>query len=305
MRSSRCLTFLPAGLALVLSLGCGGSSQPNPPAQSDFALSVAPQSVFVPIGVGNGGMQVSVQAINNYNQSVSVSFSGLPDGISVSPGLPVSVSPGSKQTVTLTAPAGVSPSLGTITVTGTSGTLTHTASFSLSVASPSYAYLATGNPGNPPYNLVGITADANTGSIATIPGTPIALAKTPADYVVASESGGAFLYVLVPIDSQTMSLISYSVNATTGALVPLQTINYPPNTGQSQLVLHPAGTYLYVLQANCLQAYSIDPNTGNLTDASCTAGAGGPTTTFVVPAPGTFAYEIAQNPDNSTGWSIY
>ncbi len=262
-------------------------------------MTVSAKAVFVPIGAGNGSQQVTVQALNGFNQSVSVSFSGLPNGATTSPSLPVNISPGSNQTITLTAASGITPSVANISVQGTTGTLSHTASFSLSVANPSYAYLATGYPGDPPYDLVGFSVDANTGALSPVPGSPVSLSARAVDYAVASEPGGAFVFALIPSSATTFpcapqcSLQSYSVDTATGALTPLQTINYSPQTNQSRLAIDPAQKYLYVVQDGCILAYTIDPATGNLTQSSCSAVQFG--SDLVVPSPGTFAYSLASD----------
>jgi hypothetical protein len=122
--------------------GCGGSSS-TPPPPADFTLSVAPQSVSVPIGAGSGTVQVSVQPLNGLNQPVSVSLQGLPSGVTTVPASPFSVSQGMPQTVTVSAARGVSPGTPTISVEANSGTLSHSGSFSISVAAAAvYTYIA-------------------------------------------------------------------------------------------------------------------------------------------------------------------
>jgi hypothetical protein len=295
------LSFISLFFMFVNGCGGGGGQIPTPPV-GDFTVGVSSQTVFVPMGGSNGTQQVSIQAVSGFSQPVSVSLSGLPAGVTTSPALPVMVNPGSPQTVTLMAASGGSPSVQNISVSGSSGTLNHTASFSLSVANPSFAYMATGYPNQPPYDLVGYAVDPNTGYLSQVPGSPVSLSSTASALAVATETGGSFVYTLVPDSStQTVSLISYSVNASTGALTPLQTINYSPSTSQNTLVVHPLGTFLYVAQNNCLFAYAIDPATGNLTQASCTANTD--TSNFAVPAPGNFAYAL--DPAPSPTWYVY
>jgi len=239
-----------------------------------------------------------VQAVNGFNQAVSVSFTGLPRGVSTSPALPVMISPGSPKTITLNAASSASAGVQNISVMGTSGSLNHSASFAVSVADPSYAYLATGYPGQPPYDLVGFSVDANSGALAQVPGSPISLSAEPVDLAIATETGGAFVFALIPDSaSGTVALQSYRVDSATGALTALQTINYPPNTNQSLLAVHPSQSFLYVLQDGCLLAYLIDPATGNLTQASCSSLlASGPNHSFVVAPPGNYAYELETDP---------
>ena len=310
------LWFCTSVLAILCLTGCGGGSgqpaqdqsQNPPPPQADFTLAVSANAVFVPIGAGKGSQQVSVQAVNGFNQSVSISFSGLPNGVSTSPALPLQLSPGSNQKITLTAASGMTPSVANISVQGTAGTLSHNASFSLSVANPSYAYLATGYPGDPPYDLVGFSVDANSGALTQVPGSPVSLSANVVDYAVASEPGGAFVFALIP-SSPTFeclpecSLQSYSVDTATGTLTPLQTINYQPQTNQSGLAIDPAQKYLYVIQNGCILAYTIDPATGNLSQSSCSAVQFG--SDLVVPSPGSFAYSLASDGISNSTLLLY
>jgi hypothetical protein len=312
MKRWRVVPFVVALSLLGVLLGCGGSSQPAPspppPPQQDFALSLSVNSVFVPLGIGSGTVQISVQAVNGFNQSATVSFSGLPNGVSTSPALPVMVSPGTNATITLSAASGTTIGVQKITVQATSGTLSHTASFSLSIANPSYAYLPTGYPNQPPYDLVGFAVDANTGALSQVPGSPVSLSATPVDVAVASETGGAFVFALIPDSaSGTVTLQSYSVDAATGALTPLQTISYPPNAYQSLLAVHPSGKFLYVMEAGCLLAYSIDPATGNLTQASCSSSLlnFGPGQSFIVAPPGGFGYQSQSIPFPASTLYVY
>lgn len=293
-------------LLVATLVGCGGSGQAPPvPPMQDFTLALSVQSVFAPVGVGSGSVQVSVQAVNGYDQAVSVSLSGLPSGVSTSPALPVMVNPGSNQTITIMAASNTPVGVQNVAVNATSGSLNHSASFALSVAAPSYAYVATGIPGQPPYDLVGFAVDANTGALTQVPGSPMSLPNAPVDLAVASESGGGFVFALMPETSGqmvTVTLQSYSIDAATGAVAPLQTITYPPNTGQHLLAVSPSQNFLYVTQSGCVLAYTIDPATGNLTQSSCSPQ--GVDDALAIPAPGNFAYTLFGDSFSST-WSIY
>ena len=93
--------------------------------------------------------------------------------------------------------------------------------------------------------------------------------------------------------TQIDTLQSYSVDATTGALTAVQTINYPANTNQYSLAIDPSGKFLYVMQNGSLLAYSINSSTGNLTQSSSTSGQQfGAEQSFVIAPPGSFAYQV-------------
>jgi hypothetical protein len=113
------------------------------------------------------------------------------------------------------------------------------------------------------------------------------------DLVVASESGGTFLYAVTAGAATT--LLSFRINPSSGVLTAIETISYPPGFGEPRLAVHPSGKFLYAAQVtNCVVAYSIDTATGKLTRASCsTQNPNGP---LIVAPPGNFAYGADANP---------
>ncbi len=84
----------------------------------------------------NAGSQatasLSAAAIGNFSSQISVQFSGVPVGVTVSPSS-ITLAPGTPQQVTFTVSSSAISSSSTITFTGTSGALQHTASLSLTV----------------------------------------------------------------------------------------------------------------------------------------------------------------------------
>jgi len=103
-----------------------GAGTPPPP---DFSLSASPASVSITQGSG-GTSTISVNSLNGFTGSVSLSASGLPAGVSASFN-PASTTTSS--TLTLSASSTAVTGTKTITVTGTSGSLTHTTSLTLTV----------------------------------------------------------------------------------------------------------------------------------------------------------------------------
>ncbi len=101
-------------------------------AAPDFTLSVSPTSLTI-VG-GATGLKVSVLAssLNSFNGSVAVAITGLPAGVTASPAT-LKLTPGTAQSVTLTAAANAAAATPTVTFTGTSGSLTHSASLALTV----------------------------------------------------------------------------------------------------------------------------------------------------------------------------
>lgn len=101
----------------------------NPPPVPDFSLSASPSSLTIIQG-SNGVSTITVNPLNGYTGTVSLSASGLPSGVtdSFNPSSTTGTS-----TLTLTASSTATIGTSTITITGTDGTLTHTTTISLTV----------------------------------------------------------------------------------------------------------------------------------------------------------------------------
>jgi hypothetical protein len=108
----------------------------------DFALSASPSSLSVAQGT-KGTSTISVTPLNGFNNSVSLSASGLPSGVTAT------FNPGSTTTSsTFTLTASGAAALGTVAVfiTGTSGSLSHVTTVSLTVTpAPDFALFASPN----------------------------------------------------------------------------------------------------------------------------------------------------------------
>jgi len=98
----------------------------------DYTLSASPSSFSVAQGA-NGTSAISVNPLNGFSGSVSLSASGLPSGVTASfnPSSTTSAS-----TLTLTASSTAALGTFTITVTGASGALSRSTTVSLTVVSP-------------------------------------------------------------------------------------------------------------------------------------------------------------------------
>jgi hypothetical protein len=124
--------FVLCILALILS-ACGAthmgaSSEASLP---DFSLSLGSSSVSVSVGQTQN-LTLSTTGINGFSAPVSVVIGGLPDGVTASPAS-VTLSPGSVQTVTLTASGSAAITSAAVTITATSGGMTHTTVLNLTV----------------------------------------------------------------------------------------------------------------------------------------------------------------------------
>jgi hypothetical protein len=135
----RGLFIILAVTLATLVISCGGSGSgsisPPPPATPDFSLSVSPASLTVAAGT-SANFQVSIQPTNGFTGNVAVQVSGLPTGATLTPGTTFSVSQSSPQSVTVTCASGISPGSYTLQLLGTSGSLSHTRTESLTVQAP-------------------------------------------------------------------------------------------------------------------------------------------------------------------------
>ncbi|MEU6173712.1 protease pro-enzyme activation domain-containing protein [Streptantibioticus parmotrematis] len=116
-----------------------------PPPTTDFGVAVSPSSGSVTVG-SSATATVSVSAGSKPPSSVALTASGAPSGVSVSFS-PSSVAPGSTAKATITTAGSTTPGTYGITITGTAGSATHTAVYSLTVAAKGGTQPTLANPG--------------------------------------------------------------------------------------------------------------------------------------------------------------
>jgi hypothetical protein len=104
-----------------------------PPPQADFSLAVSPQSLSLIIGGVGQAVQLTATALNGFTGTTAAALSGLPAGVTANPAS-VSLTPGTPQSITLTAANNAQVGTANVVFTGTSGSLTHTATLALTVA---------------------------------------------------------------------------------------------------------------------------------------------------------------------------
>ena len=138
--------FLPGAILLlfvVTLLSCGGGSSntpppppPPPPPAADFGLVVGTSAETLQQGGTLQFQSIQVNPVNGFTGTISVSLSGLPSGVTTIPASPFSISLPSSQSVSFQLAASTSTPAGTatVTVTGMSGSITHTKTFSLTVS---------------------------------------------------------------------------------------------------------------------------------------------------------------------------
>ncbi|PYX91112.1 MAG: hypothetical protein DMG67_11130 [Acidobacteria bacterium] len=98
-------------------------------ANPDFTLSASPNTLSITQGA-SGSSTITVNPVNGFTGSVSLSASGLPSGVTASFN-PASTT--GTSTLTLSASSTATTGTSTVTITGVSGSLTHTTSIRLTV----------------------------------------------------------------------------------------------------------------------------------------------------------------------------
>ncbi|HEV2492053.1 MAG TPA: hypothetical protein VG204_03170 [Terriglobia bacterium] len=101
------------------------------PPGGDFSIAASPASLTVSRG-SNGSYTITVTALSGFTGSVSLSVSGLP-GRTNARFSPSTIAGSGASTLTLAPNKKVSPGTYPVTITGTSGSLTHSATVSLTI----------------------------------------------------------------------------------------------------------------------------------------------------------------------------
>jgi subtilisin-like proprotein convertase family protein len=151
----------------------GSATAPTP----DFTISATPASQTVTQG-GSTSYTATVTSVNGFSSATTLSVSGLPSGASAgfSPN-PVTPPAGGStgSTLSVTTAAGTPAGTYTLTITGTSGALSHSTTVSLVVQSAGggggnqvQTFSASPNLAIPDNNTTGITSTISVGSSMTI-----------------------------------------------------------------------------------------------------------------------------------------
>ena len=99
---------------------------------ADYTLALAPTSLTIMAGATGSQVSVAASAVNSFTGTVTVAITGLPAGVTANPAT-LSLAPGVAQSTTLSAAITAPASTATVTFTGTSGSLAHSAPLALTV----------------------------------------------------------------------------------------------------------------------------------------------------------------------------
>jgi hypothetical protein len=139
-KTIRCFAIVMLIAAFVNLAGCGGvgpSGGGEQQSSPDFSLSLSSSSLSLTAGT-SAQVTVYVNGSNGFASVVTLQISGLPTGVTYSPST-LQVNSGSSLQVTFTATGNSAASQENVTVTGTSGSLSHAALLNLNVKATSSA----------------------------------------------------------------------------------------------------------------------------------------------------------------------
>jgi hypothetical protein len=106
------------------------------PTGPDFAITATPNRVAVAQGQQSDEVDVSMTALNGFSGDVTFAVSGLPTGVAVILSSSQELQDGWVDPIVFNATADAPIGKATVTITGTSGALTHIATVTLSVTAP-------------------------------------------------------------------------------------------------------------------------------------------------------------------------
>src|SRR5258708_21586777 len=237
------IPFLCAILTLTVLTGCGGggSSSSATTGSGDFTLAIAPSTLTITPGAPAQTVAVTASPLNGFTGSVNVAVGSLPSGVTATP-MTLSIMPGGLQQISVTATPTAAAGNASISLQGTSGSLSHSVTASVTVsaaASPLSTNAAlSGSSFSFGNNIVNNTA---TQSVVTVTNTgSAALTMNPAlsgDSSYALVSTGSCGAQLAP-SANCAVMVSYtpttaSAPATQNGVLNLGFMGVPAGTPQT------------------------------------------------------------------------
>jgi hypothetical protein len=195
----------------------------------DFAIGVSPSTQSVPAG-GHATYTVSTTALRGFGDSTNLTVGGLPAGASAS-FVPASLTGTGASSLTIAIATSVTAGNYPLVITGTSGTLSHSAQATLTVTAPDFSISATPTTqtvtagGNTSYTVSTSAINGFTGSVAL--GTSGLPTGATASFSPASISGSTSSTLTIstlsstPAATYTITItgVSGSINHSTAILL--------------------------------------------------------------------------------------
>ena len=124
------IAFLGAISLLTVLTGCGGGGSSK--STADFTLAIAPSSVTITPGGAAQTITVTASPVNGFTGNVSVAVGALPSGVTATP-MTLSIAPGGLQQISVTAGPAAAAGSASISLQGTSGSLSHSITAAVTV----------------------------------------------------------------------------------------------------------------------------------------------------------------------------
>ncbi len=163
-----------------------------------------------------------------------------------------------------------------------------------------FVYVANDNSNN----ISAYTIDSDTGALTPVTGSPFASGQGPGS--VAVDPSGQFAYVGNEDDSPGGDVSGYTIDATTGALTPMDGSPFLSGSGGFGVTVAPSGKFGYVGSGGGAQvtAFSINPTTGvpTVVAGSPFLGAGTGSLSIGVSPSSKFVYAVGG--DNISAFSV-
>jgi hypothetical protein len=218
-----------AGIGLIVFCvaltSCGGKSA-STLVPADFSLSSTPAAITLVPGAAGQQVSVTATAVNGFTGMVAVAITGLPAGVTAQP-VTLMLTPGTGQSVTVTAAATTMVGTATLTLAGNSGALMHssTVATTISASPPDFTLtLATssltvvGGAAGVPVSVTAGAMNGFNGTVAVaIAGLPVGVTANPA--TLSLVPGAAQSTILTAALSVTSASATVTFTGTSGGIV--------------------------------------------------------------------------------------
>jgi hypothetical protein len=273
-------------------VGCGGSTAagPPPPPPKDFSITLSSATITADAPSSNSTFAVSITGESGFANPVTVTLSGLPAGATTSPAAPFNLAAGGSQAVALSIPATVSAGNFTVSVSGTSTGLKHSAELQLTVnsakdftvmSSPSSLTVSAGGSVST-FALLIVGHNGFSDSVTvSLSGLPAGVTTSPAAPFTVAAGGSQTVTVSVPTTVQGGNY-TLTLSGASGALTHLLNLALTITTGQDfSLALSPTTVTTNAGSSNASFAVSVTGQNGFTGSVNVTlAGLPGGTTSF-------------------------
>jgi hypothetical protein len=213
------------------------------PTGPDFTIAATPNAITVAQGAESDTVDIGVTGLNGFSGNVTFGVSGLPTGVTVIPSQGTLES-GWMDPVVFVVAADATIGTATVTITGTSGVLTHTATLALTVSgpapldfvsltlSPTSETVTTGSIGT-----VSVTATATQGYTGPVnvsaPNLPTGITVSPATAVLTPGVAQTFTVIAAGTATPGTYTVTFlgQVNSVNGSAPLALTVVNPTITG--------------------------------------------------------------------------